>query len=1000
MAAVLLGPHPVLGQEAAPAQNAPAQPATPPAANAQPPAAGAGTEGKQTSPAPEQAKPTERAEGETPAEQPKEEKQLPAGYEAYTFLFNTDVGFASELDQRIIPDGLRREFAVNRSSLSQSATVSVEIPGRRWVIDDVSRDYVILKQEERLGVYLQPRLVQRVPRPEFSVEPLRDLRPFGYDFFSQPPSSFAPVAETPVPATYALGPGDKLKIRYWSPVRTETVEEVTVNPTGDIYLPVAGLLTVQGLTFDQAKKVIADALKRYYRNLEVEVTLTELRALRVFVAGEAARPGAYTLSALSTTFNALYVAGGPNARGSMRNIRLIRRGKEAGVIDLYEYLLTGNRSIDFELQQDDTVFIPVIGPVVAVYGAVKRPALYELRGGERLKDAIELAGGPLSSAFLGRVQVDRVEHGVRRVIRDVSLAEVLSKDDDQNNLLLQDGDAIGLFEVPSRRGGAVQIEGPVEKPGSYELSPGMRVSDLIARANGLRPDVEIYQQRADILRLLPDTRLQRIAVDLPKALAKDPEKDLLLQEYDRLILYTGEDIPLHDYVEVRGNVERPGLYQRTEKMKVSDLLFVAGLPQVSTFRERADLIRTRPDETTEIIPVNLAKIESGETSADIELKDRDVLRVYTVAEADAEWGRRWVTIAGAVQRPDRYPRQENMTLKDLIFAAGGLLPEAASEAEIARPQGDRTIILKSDLDALFQSGDERQNVLLQNQDHVLVKTRNEYVTTPATVTLSGEFRFPGTYALSGKRERLSTILQRAGGVTPEAFLEGAVFRRRLDTLIVPDLTRQADQVKENMEAVTRKRYEAYVVAQKGPYPPSLTAAQAAKEAGTTAFTQAATVAAAGEGVAAVAPRPIGEIVQTQRLAIDLVKVFEGKQDLYLENGDTLFVPKRPTTVVIAGAVVNPGPLLFEGENPVSYYVQRCGGYSADASPARSVVIRANGIVEPVEKAKKLRLGDILVVPTRPMIYKAKKDWLETFGQFAGIVANVASTAYILLSINN
>jgi len=475
---------------------------------------------------------------------------------------------------------------------------------------------------------------------------------------------------------------------------------------------------------------------------------------------------------------------------------------------------------------------------------------------------------------------------------------------------------------------------------------------------------------------------------------------LLLQEYDRLILYTGEDIPLQGYVEVRGNVEHPGLYQRTEKMKVSDLLFVAGLPQVSTFRERADLIRTRPDETTEIIPVNLAKIESGETSADIELKDRDVLRVYTVAEADAEWGRRWVTIAGAVQRPDRYPRQENMTLKDLIFAAGGLLPEAASEAEIARPQGDRTIILKSDLDALFQSGDERQNVLLQNQDHVLVKTRSEYVTTPATVTLSGEFRFPGTYALSGKRERLSTILQRAGGVTPEAFLEGAVFRRRLDTLIVPDLTRQADQVKENMEAVTRKRYEAYVVAQKGPYPPSLTAAQAAKEAGTTAFTQAATVAAAGEGVAAVAPRPIGEIVQTQRLAIDLVKVFEGKQDLYLENGDTLFVPKRPTTVVIAGAVVNPGPLLFEGENPVSYYVQRCGGYSADASPARSVVIRANGIVEPVEKAKKLRLGDILVVPTRPMIYKAKKDWLETFGQFAGIVANVASTAYILLSINN
>ena len=985
---------PVVAQETAPAGNV--APPAPPVEEA-PPAGATTAPPVEKSPTAERGGPGKGSEGQ-PADGQTEQEERSVKYEGHDFLFNTETDFAGILDQGTIPEGLRREFAVNRSSLSRGAPVPVESPGKRWSINDLSRDYVILRQRDNLGVYRQPRPVQRVPRSDFAVEPLRDLLPFGYEFFSQAPSSFAPVSETPVPATYALGPGDELKIRYWSPVRAETVHEVVVNPTGEIYLPVAGVLTVQGLPFDQAQKVIADALKRYYRNLEVEVTLTKLRTLRVFVAGEAARPGAYTLSALSTAFNALYVAGGPNARGSMRNIRLIRQGKEAGVIDLYEYLLTGNRSVDFELQQDDTIFIPVVGPVVAVYGAVKRSALYELKGGERLKDAIELSGGPLSSAFLGRVQVDRVEGGIRRTVRDINITQVQSKDDADNNPLLQDGDAIGLFEVAARRTGVVQIEGPVEKPGSYELRPGMKVSDLIAQARGLRADVEIYQQRADILRLLPDTRLQRVTVDLQKALQKDPIKDLPLQEYDRLVLYTGEDVPLYGYVEVRGNVERPGLYQRTEKMTISDLLFVAGLPRISTYLERADLIRTRPDETTEIIAVNLAKMGSGEAKSDIELQDRDTLRVYTVAEADAKWSSRRVTIAGAVQRPDKYPRQENMTLKDIIFAAGGLLPEAASEAEIARPQGERTVILTSNLEALFQSGDERQNVVLQNRDHILVKTRREYVVEPSKVTLSGEFRFPGTYALRGRREKLSDLLERAGGMTAEAFQGGVVFRRRLDSLVVPAQTNQADKIKDQMEAVTRKRYEAYVVAKNAQIPPSLSPAQASPSAETTAFTQAATVAQAGEA-AAVAARPIGEVIPTQRLALNLPNIIEGKQDIYLEEGDTLHLPKRPTTVMIAGAVVNPGPLLFAGEKTVSYYVNRSGGYSFDAEPSRSVAVRANGLVTRVKKDTKMQLGDILVVPTRSMVYTAKKNWLDTFGQFAGIVANVASTAYILLAIN-
>jgi len=771
----------------------------------------------------------------------------------------------------------------------------------------------------------------------------------------------------------------------------EETLSVKVDAKGEIFLPVIGKLTLAGLNFDQSRALIVNAFRKYYRNVEVNVTLQELRTLRVFVAGDARAPGAYTVNALATAFNVLYLAGGPNGQGSMRGIRLTRDGRDVGTIDLYRYLLTGDRTQDYGLQQGDTLFVPVIGPTVAVYGDVKRPALYELVGSERLRDALELAGGARSTAYLARIQLDRIVNSKRRTVLDINLTEALEKDSEPTNPLLQDGDAIGIFPVSEMRTGVVRIDGPVQNPGVYELREGMRVSDLIKEARGLRSDVEVYLSRGDVIRALPDTRLKMLPFNLQDALSGG-NQDLLLKEQDKVVIYSQEHVAYQGYVEVQGNVERPGLYQRPTGMRISDLLFQAGLTKKDAYRRRANLVRSQPDGNQEVLAVNLDSIDAGVPSSDLELQDMDTLKVFTVEEADSTFRHRWVKIEGAVQRPGSYERQSNMTLQDLIFVAGGLLPSAADEAEIARmgSAGD-TVVLTSNLVSLYHQDDERQNVLLQNRDYVLVKLREAFREWTPTATTLGQFNNPGEYAIREGKDTLLSLIKRAGGLTPEAFPEGAVFTRAVAKLVVPDQKNQADKVKDEMDQTARSLSSAWALGSKGAV---IEAGKGTQVSGTQPVT-AATV----DGEALVGAREIGEIVPTRRIAIDLRGITEGSSpDIVLEEGDYLHVPRRPTTIFTAGAVINPGPILFAGKENVKNCVKRSGGYTLDAAPPRSVIVRANGLVESAKQSSWMQLGDILVVPTKPMIYEKPKSWLESFGEIAQLAASSATTVYLLSQI--
>lgn len=271
----------------------------------------------------------------------------------------------------------------------------------------------------------------------------------------------------------------------------------------------------------------------------MDVTLGDLRPLRILVLGEVSQPGAYTVNSSTTLFSSLYYFNGPTKLGSLRDIRLVRNGQTVTSIDFYEYLLTGEKVNDVRLRLDDVVFIPVRGKTVSIEGEVKRPAIYELKRGEGLKDLIELCGGLNTSAYLERIQVDRIvdfdkrkELGMDRMFVDVDLQEVLKSEDDFE---LQDGDKIQVFSVLDIRKNVVQISGQVERPGTYDVGNSITLSELLEKSGGLIGDA--YLGQANIVRLRPDLTEELLRVDIGQVLEGDPEHNISLQAFDRVRVF-------------------------------------------------------------------------------------------------------------------------------------------------------------------------------------------------------------------------------------------------------------------------------------------------------------------------------------------------------------------------------------------------------------------------------------------------------------------------------
>ena len=397
----------------------------------------------------------------------------------------------------------------------------------------------------------------------------KPLRQFGYDIFTRR-SDFETTQLMPVGLDYLLGPGDEIKVNIWGKVSANIV--VPIDRDGMINLGEFGTLHVAGLTFSEAKDYLLQELSRYYKTSEVKmnVSLGALSSMRVFVVGKASFPGSYTVSSMSTLLNALITAGGPGRNGSLRDIKVIRNGQTVTVFDAYDLLLKGDKSKDVRLRPDDVIFIPSIGPMVAVSGFVKSPGIYELKGETSIIDAIELAGGRSDLAFSGRARIDRISEDGRFISIESTL------DGKSDAIQLRPGDVISVFEaVPDRK--VVRLAGAVKRDGTYSVGKELTVKGLIGLAGGLKPYA--YNKQAELTRVTPTPtgpETKKILINLEQALSGDPEHDLRLAEDDYLFIRTVPEWELYRTVTLKGEVRFPGTYTIEKGESIHSLITRAG----------------------------------------------------------------------------------------------------------------------------------------------------------------------------------------------------------------------------------------------------------------------------------------------------------------------------------------------------------------------------------------------------------------------------------------
>jgi protein involved in polysaccharide export with SLBB domain len=299
----------------------------------------------------------------------------------------------------------------------------------------------------------------------------RRLPIYGANLFDRVPSTFAPVEGIPVTDDYEIGPGDEILIRVWGQV--DLNGRLIVDRAGEVFLPKVGALSVAGLKYQQLPGYFRTVIGRVFRNFDLTVGLGQLRSIQVFVVGEARRPGSYTVSSLCTLVNALFASGGPSAAGSMRHIQLKRENRVVTEFDFYDLLLRGDKSKDAKLLPGDVIYIPPVGPSIAVAGSVNLPAIYELREGTTLADAIEMAGGLATTADGQKAVVERIENHSSRQVEEFSLEGA------GRARVLKDGDLVRIFSLSPRFQNAITLRGNVAHPGRMEWRPGMRLKDVI-----------------------------------------------------------------------------------------------------------------------------------------------------------------------------------------------------------------------------------------------------------------------------------------------------------------------------------------------------------------------------------------------------------------------------------------------------------------------------------------------------------------------------------------
>jgi protein involved in polysaccharide export with SLBB domain len=667
---------------------------------------------------------------------------------------------------------------------------------------------------------------------------------FGSELFSNTNLTFEPDLRMATPQNYIIGPDDELILNIYGVNISQ--QKLKVSPEGTINVKYAGIVNVNGLNIEAATALLKTRLTRYYPSLssgqtKLQVSLGNIRSIRVTLIGAINRPGTYTLPSLASLFNALYVSGGPAENGSFRNIELIRNNKVIQKADLYDFLVRGDQSSNLRLEDNDVIRVPYASLLITLEGQLNRPGIFEMHPAENLDNAIEFAGGFKSKAFRKRITGKRFSDVERSVI-DVA-GDSLSVFKPKN------GDEYFIDSLINRYQNRVIISGAVFKPGAYALEEAMTLKHLINKAQGLKEDV-----------------------------------------------FTG----------------------------------------------RALVVRTRPDLTKEYISVALRPIIAGSEEG-LLLQKEDSVQVASIFDLKDTTT---VTINGAVRLPGTYRYEENLSLKSLILKAGNFSDHATGIGiEISRRKRDIDITKPgSNIVELIRIDDNKElssnstDVPLMPFDIVTIK-EDPYYKKQISVKISGEVLLPAVYTLQSREERLSSLIQRSGGLLYTANIRGAKLIRKKKEVVD---TSQIKRLFRSIEKDTKSR-----LADKDTSDINVS----------------------------------GVEKNTTEVAIDLGYILKhpgSADDITLEEGDELVVPRINNTVSVSGEVFKPVDIMYERGKSMKDYLSDAGGVTQLGKKNKAFVIYANGSSAKIKKTlgifnryPKIEPGSNIFVPEKP-----KKDGLD------------------------
>ncbi|MGR5510205.1 SLBB domain-containing protein [Vibrio diabolicus] len=787
-----------------------------------------------------------------------------------------------------------------------------------------------------------------------------ELKRFGLDLFAGSPSTFAPISDVPVPANYTVGAGDEIIVQLFG--KENETHRLRVNRAGTINFPSLGPVNVAGMHFSDVRDSLTQRVKEQMIGVRSDISLGELRTMQVFVMGDAYKPGAYTVSALTTISQAIYYSGGFGESGALRDIQLKRDGKIIRKLDMYDLLLKGDASNDVRLLPDDVVLIGSVNDTVPIEGEINRPAIYEVKAGETYQQLIQMAGGFTANAHVEQLEIKRyASHGARE-----ALTLDFNKTQDRQSKV-KNGDAIKILKKSEELTRYVQIEGDVRHPGYVEWRNGLRVADLFKSVDSAFNSTADVNYAVVVREINPQRDIEVFQLSLANAILSPGSRDnLQLQSRDRILVFNrfnNEDLDTLATQEAVSKAktleqaqEQAELEQQKEQEVMSSSVAVSHSEngmlnnQNATEQAKPAKIIFRGKEITEEDFEKLKQNTRRTLLAPVLLQLQQQSRLG-LAPQIAE-------VFGEVKHPGRYPITPRMTVSTLIEAAGGLTYNAFTiNAELARTainSADERAYIdveRIDLRKAIQ-GSASDDAIIVGRDRLNILEKPN-VKLQSTVTLQGEVRFPGTYTVR-QGETLNELLERAGGLTEFAHPQGAIFTREALRLQEQKLLNQyaADMRKETAKKTFR----------------------ADSNIGSVISDPEKTLAFVEE---ASRSKALG------RMVVQLNRILKGERsaDFMLEDGDFLFVPTFRNTVSIMGEVQVPITYLLDNKLDVDDYLNKAGGAKKQADEDRIFVVRADGSVYKPSSGywfgnnkEELKAGDTIVVPIDTDYRDALSTW--------------------------